>query len=159
MNEIEKHAKIEKELFDLIELAEISTKQIDNLSKTLESYRNIIMFFYLFLIASSLILYYSLYRYARFDFRQQSEADLFLVLIAVAISLIVGFAFVIYRRVVFSRKLSRELNVERDIQIRLMSLIDDQRQRVETLTEISPVAQATLEMRLRRLDRTKKRFD
>jgi hypothetical protein len=52
------------------------------------------------------------------------------------------------------KKIKREIKVKKDIHNKLISLIEDQRTRVKSYDAMSQVALATIEIRVRRLDRT-----
>lgn len=148
----------QQELDALVSLAEDSTTRIDQL---VESRDRAQMQFWLYLVGAYFAVVTATATLIWLK-EQQHTAPTF-VLAIVAIGAVValigtgGLALLGRARRQRVNQMRRDEMSERAIQHRLVSLIDDQMRRVEHRGEMSALALATLEIRLRRLDRSESR--
>lgn len=147
----------------LIDLGVESSKALDSLSRSLENAR---LSIYGSITGGYILLLSTFLSVARlsdiFDIiggagRKELDIGSVLILIATFLLAILASALLYlgFRRFNDLRHYRRELQTEREIHDRLMSLIDDQKRRVQRLRSISPVTMATLDIKVRRLDRTR----
>ena len=148
--------KLVKEFNDIIELAEQSTKTIDNISLYIEQTR---IYFYgslIPLIIVALILYVSMFNafgnYLRGDFLRYPVPVIVMALSSFVA--IISFYFT-YTRISLLNRYRTELETEQEIHHRLLSLIDEQKRRVQSARGLSPVSMATFDMKIMRLSRGK----
>lgn len=149
--------RLVKELEDLLVLAETSAETIDRLVAMVDKVRvsllGSVAVVYILASAGALALMRS---FTAFE-GASSGAELWLLgLGAASISLAVGAAYLGYSLFLRLTKARRELTVEKDIHDRIVSMIDSHKRRVYEYEALSPVALATFEIRMRRLDRTDK---
>ncbi|NEG63190.1 hypothetical protein GQQ23_12700 [Pantoea agglomerans] len=148
---IKSSSKIIEDFEKLLDLAEESSKEIDSLLQVREKQRirslSILSIGYAF----SIFTYFTInYLIPNLDKELYS-----LVFIAILIS--ISFFF-LYKNFFITKKISRELHIERDIHETLISMLDIQKQRLYETDEISSVSYAIYEIRLKRLDRTDRKI-
>lgn len=141
-----------KELDDLINLAEGSAKNVDHLQGTKEKYRFRSM---LSLATGYGLLALSFLIYTNPSYVFKGDIPVFLEITPVIIGLFIfmGLFYWSFIMITKSRKIIGNLRVEHDIHERLLSMIDDQFKRAKLYGVLSPVSEATMEIRIRRLNR------
>lgn len=147
-----------QELEELLTLGEASTATLDKISQVVDKFRTQTML--------SLIVGYVVGAIAVgcvsmiLDRKAASDTALFYLLLGGAgLGFVVTTALIatVFTRFRQNRNALRELRVERDIHSRLISMIDQQMQRVIHSENISPVMRATFEIRVRRMERSEAR--
>ncbi len=138
---------IKKELDELLAIAERSTASIDSLmDKRQETYLRI--FGYL-LIAPTLVLSMGKASVVGKEFGLGGAAPFVVPILSLFITYLIVAAALQYRKM---KRTERELRLERNVHGRLVSLLDGQYRRMDS-EHISSVARATIDIRMRRLDR------
>lgn len=144
---------IVQELEGLIALAEDCVKKIDSLTAAMEKVR---VYFIVLLVVASLMLgacigFASDVQKTGVTFFNAESVVIFFAIFASVF--VTGISWVLVLGVFRRRNLSRELEVEKDVHDRLISLIHEQIQRVAHRNSVSPVTYAMYEIRVRRLMR------
>lgn len=142
------------ELEELMELAEASAANVDRLSDSVDRGRSqswlliILVSFLSAVLAASVTLIQN--KELQFDssFRYVFMASGFLVIV-----FLVSFSMTVVNRTSRVKRLKRDLMVEVDIHHRLISMIDQQLQRVIHSGDFSPVHRAIIDIRVRRMMR------
>lgn len=148
--------KIIQEYEELIDLAGESSQTIDHVSQIVERTR--VSVFSIIGVAYALMGGVGAAALAskptRLDLTR-FDGFLFFAGIALAVVLVAALLYLAFTRSLLLRRYRNTLETEREIHDRLMSLIDQQKRRVDLYDLLSPVAMATLDMKVMRLDRTK----
>ncbi|WP_139188771.1 hypothetical protein [Variovorax sp. OV700] len=144
----------ESELDELIALAEQTTASKDALETELEKGRSQLWLLFSVTTVGSVISMMAAisallggFQLAQYTIPSQ------IILIVMALLFSVGGGYMITRRISFLQHIKRDLQLEREICLSLLSMIDDQIQRVLRRQTLSPVALATIQIRIKRLDR------
>lgn len=143
------------ELEGLVKLAEESSAEVDRIKNAVDKIRTngIVSIGSIYLVVSGLS-YLSL----QLTNSVPPKSDPVLSVVGVAVGVLVGAAFLY----LFANKMARykalkqSLKVEREIHDRLVVMVDEQMRRIKNEFGVSPVILATLEMRIRRLDRSER---
>lgn len=145
----------EVELNELIALAERSTATIDTLAAEFsQGQLQILLTAFLTMVTTVSFLLVSLSAFVGSLSIGGYQGVTQAAFITLSLSVGVGGIYVLHSRLMRLRRLKRDLALERDISARLLSMIDDQYHRVSRASPLSPVALATIEIRVRRLDRS-----
>lgn len=140
-----------QELSELLNLAEESTANIDHLTLLLEKLKTR---FFIYIVGAYGLLVFSAYSIIR-DVATNTPTFYLMKFSGVvgvfgALALFYGCTEAVKR----IKSIRRDEKAERDIQERLISLIDDQSRRVRSEGLISTISATTFDIRLRRLDRS-----
>ncbi|WP_336234208.1 hypothetical protein [Enterobacter bugandensis] len=140
----------------LLELAEESSKKIDILLQVREKQKMRSIFSILVVYAFAVFTYF----FTKYVFVGSYFMSSYKEAYAMVLLISVGFVsfWIIYKNYFFVRKIIRELRIERNIHETLISMLDDQKQRLYHSEQISSVAFAIYEIRMQRLDRTDKKI-
>lgn len=144
---------VEKELDELIQLAEQSAKKLDELNDLIAKYQNRWLYqaiaVYLTICGSvgGLLALW----------RQSNSANTPFVLgLLVVFTVFVGLLWILtFSRKTVVSKARREIRVEWDVLDSIISLIDQQQKRMVIYKNISPVTRAIFDIRIRRLFRSR----
>lgn len=147
--EIEK--KVIEDFEKLLDLAELSSKEIDSLLQFREKQKMRLLFtvstLYIFSIITFFVINYL-----------PPEFDKEVILLALTIIGVTGLSFYLYKHFFISKKINRELRIERNIHEKLISMLDIQKQRLYENDALSSLSYAIYEIRLQRLDRTDRKI-
>ena len=137
---------------NLLDLAEESSKKIDVLLQVREK-QKIRSIFSISVVYIFVVFTYFFVRYFLVDSYFMSSYKAVCVIFLGLILAISSF-WIVYKNYFFMKKIIRELRIERNIHETLISMLDDQKQRLFYEKQLSSVALAIYEIRMRRLDRT-----
>jgi len=139
---------LKKELDELIAMAESSAASINTLVDARRQKGLTLGIYLLIAVIPALLLLWS--KELRFG-ENLGAAHLVLLFLALLSSFL---AFACFLQFMKLREIGRDLNLERSIYGKLVSLIDDQFRRMESGKNLSIVMRATIDNRIKRLDRT-----
>ena len=151
-------ARILSEYEELIDLAQRSTETIDALQSAIDKARteSLLGVFIFYLLLGAPVYIASRFR-GKFETYIQTTAGVLTLLGSILSALVAFFAiYVIWIRLRRVRYELQSLRTEVEIHQRLLSLVDEQKKRVEMFNILSPVAMATFEIKTMRLHRNHK---
>jgi len=143
--------KIVADFEKLLALAEESSKEIDSLLQVREKQRMGLLFKTAIIYGVGIITFLAINYFPR-------NLDRELYALACIAIIVLGSLFSLYKNFFLSKKINRELQIERSIHEKLISMLDIQKQRLYENEILSSVAYAIYEIRLQRLDRTDKKI-
>ncbi|CAK7066679.1 MAG: hypothetical protein CITR_02955 [Citrobacter freundii] len=148
---MEWESNVIKDFEQLLAMAEESSEKIDSLLQIREKQKLRLIVFTIFTYSFAATL-------AIFKFYSSLIPQFRIVFILASVIVIGACLWVIIKNIFIIKKMNRELHIEKDIHERLISLLDEQKQRLYQIESLSPVAHAVYEIRMRRIDRTDKKL-
>lgn len=147
-------SQVVKELEDLIILAESSTSTIDTLFTDLDKCRSRKLMYYNSCFISILFEVILVKILVDINFIGKNS-ELYILLFTILFFILLIACFMANKSLSMkAKRIYREIKIEQDVHNKLISIIEDQLRRIKMYDCLSQVALATMEIRIRRLDRT-----